>query len=97
MSEATSPWYGFTKSNGGTWSYGYDFGANAVYPAAGYRLYSNGSVNSEGSVGSHWTASPYRSNSSYASDLHFSSIAVYVDADVGYRTYGLSVRCVKSE
>ncbi|MDR0658152.1 MAG: hypothetical protein LBG18_04350, partial [Mediterranea sp.] len=94
MSEATSPWKGFTTSNGGTWSYGYNWGTNAVYPAAGYRYYSSGSIYGEGSDGVCWGASPYSSSSSYASFLAFGSGSVAVGNANG-RAYGFSVRCAQ--
>jgi hypothetical protein len=93
MSEATSPWYGFTSSNGGTWSYGYNWGANAVYPAAGYRNASSGSISSEGSNGYYWDASP--DSSGYALGLFFYSGGVGVGNHYASRAFGFSVRCVR--
>ena len=93
ISEATSPWDGFTSSNG-TWSYGYNWGTNAVYPAAGYR--DNGSdIRLEGSDGYYWSASPPSSSSSYASGLVFASGVVDVGNHYVYRAAGFSVRCVR--
>jgi uncharacterized protein (TIGR02145 family) len=92
MSSNTSPWYGFTSSNGGTFANGYNWGTNAVYPAAGYRSSSSGSLSVVGTYGSYWSASPYSSTSYYASLLRFDSgnVSVYNNA---YRANGLSVRC----
>jgi uncharacterized protein (TIGR02145 family) len=92
MSKATSPWYGFTSSNGGTFSYGYNWGTNAVYPAAGWRSPSSGSIDREGSDGCYWSASPFSSDY-YASNLYFYSGYVNVDS-YHSRAYGFSVRCV---
>jgi hypothetical protein len=92
MSDATSPWYGFTLSNGGTFSEGYNWGTNAVYPAAGYRDNSSGSLSLVGTTGYFWSASPYSSTSSNASLLYFYSGAVYVDNHYN-RARGFSVRC----
>jgi hypothetical protein len=96
MSSSTSPWYGFTKSNSGSWSYGYNWGANAVYPAAGNRLNSSGSIADVGANGRFWSASPYRNGSYITSYLGFDSNSVNVDSNYFYsRAYGLSVRCVR--
>jgi uncharacterized protein (TIGR02145 family) len=94
MSEATSPWYGFTLSNGGTFANGYNWGTNAVYPAAGYRLYSNGSFDFVGTRGFYWSASPFSSTSNNASDVGFHDSLISVN-DYFYRASGLSVRCVQ--
>jgi hypothetical protein len=88
----TSPWAGFTKDNGGTLSAGYDWGTNAVYPAAGYRLRDTGAVGAQDTDGRYWSASPYSSGTS-ASFLCFSS-RVFV-ADALHRAVGMSVRCVR--
>ncbi|MDR3117941.1 MAG: fimbrillin family protein [Mediterranea sp.] len=92
MSYATSPWYGMISTGG--FSSGYSWGTNALYPAAGYRYDSSGSLSDVGTYGLYWSASPYSSASSYASGLHFSSGSVYVGNSY-YRATGLSVRCVQ--
>jgi uncharacterized protein (TIGR02145 family) len=92
MSEATSPWNGFTSSNGGSFSNGYNWGTNAVYPAAGHRIYSSGSLGNVGTYGYYWSASPNSSASSYASYLNFNSGAVNMNGNAT-RAYGFSVRC----
>jgi hypothetical protein len=92
MSEASSPWYGFTSSNGGTFANGYNWGTNAVYPAAGDRYSSSGGLYYVGTYGLYWSASPYSSASYYASYLHFYSGNVGVDYS-NYRAAGFSVRC----
>jgi hypothetical protein len=91
MSDATSPWYGFTSSNGGTWNNGYNWGTNAVYPATGYRYNASGSLSFVGAYGIYWSASPY-STSYGASSLYLGSGNVSVH-DIAYRAYGFSVRC----
>ncbi|MDR3118865.1 MAG: fimbrillin family protein, partial [Mediterranea sp.] len=94
MSEASSPWYGFTKANGGSFSYGYNWGTNAVYPAAGYRLTSSGSLANVDSYGYYWSASPNSSASANALLLNFYYANIYVYYNTS-RAYGFSVRCVK--
>ena len=91
MSEATSPWYGFTSSNGGSWSYGYNWGTNAVYPAAGYRYASSGSINYEGFYGYYWSATVTGTNAYY---LYFNSGFIYPSNNAN-RAYGNSVRCAQ--
>jgi uncharacterized protein (TIGR02145 family) len=99
LSEYTSPWYNFTKSNG-VWNSGYDWSTvnyagntktNALYPAAGLRQSDSGSLEYQSTYGYYWSAS---SHSHYAACLNFGSSSV--DIDVGFpRAYGLSVRCVR--
>jgi uncharacterized protein (TIGR02145 family) len=91
MSAATSPWNGFTTSNG-TWNDGYDWGTNAVYPAAGHRYLSSGKLGNVGTDGVYWSASPYSSTSNNVSRLYFYSGYVYVYY-TNTRAYGFSVRC----
>jgi hypothetical protein len=91
MSADTSPWYGFTKDNGGTFANGYNWGTNAVYPAAGNRSNSSGSLYRVGTGGYYWSASPY-SSASGTSLLLFDSGTVYVFNNA-HRASGLSVRC----
>jgi hypothetical protein len=64
-----------------------------VYPAAGFRNNSSGSLYNEGSAGVYWSASPYGS-SGYASYLYFGSGDVGVDNGL-YRAYGFPVRCAQ--
>jgi hypothetical protein len=92
MSEATDPWYGFETTNGGTFANGYNWGTNAVYPAAGDRYASSGSLYYVGTSGYYWSASPNSSTGSSASLLYFYSGTVYVSNNA-YRANGLSVRC----
>ncbi|MDR0657937.1 MAG: InlB B-repeat-containing protein [Mediterranea sp.] len=93
MSEATSPWYGFNgtwdSNNGG----GYTWDTNDLYPAAGGRHQSNGSLTSPGVSGYYWSASPYDSNGILASCQSFSSNNARYGSN--YRVVGFSVRCVK--
>jgi hypothetical protein len=92
MSEATSPWNGFTSSNG-TWNDGYDWGTNAVYPAAGIRSHSSGSLFNVGTNGLYWSASRYN-NVYNASFLYLNSGTVSVNNNGGaYRANGFPVRC----
>ncbi|MDR3119039.1 MAG: fimbrillin family protein, partial [Mediterranea sp.] len=94
LSEYTSPWKGFTRYNGGTfYSGGYDWGTNAVYPAAGYRIPSSGSLNSVGAYGLYWSASPASSTSNGASYLDFFDNYVNGNYSGAGSTYGFSVRC----
>ena len=66
-------------------------GANKLtLPAAGYRSYTNGSLNYRGYTGSYWSSTP--STATYAYDLGFSSTSVNVINT--YRTYGFSLRCI---
>ena len=65
-----------------------------MYPAAGYRDYSSGSVESVGANGVYWNASPYSRGSNYASYMDFGSVYVHVNTSY-FRAYGFSVRCVK--
>jgi hypothetical protein len=92
MSTASSPWNGFTSSNGGTFANGYNWGTNAVYPAAGNRNYSSGSLNNVGTYGLYWSASPNSSTSYGALGLYFGSGTVSVGYNAG-RANGISVRC----
>ena len=94
MSSSTSPWYGFTTSNG-SWNYGYNWGTNALYPMSGYRLYGSGSITyGAGTYGVYWCASPYSSNSNSASYLDINSGYVNVN-NANVRAYGFNVRCVQ--
>jgi hypothetical protein len=93
MSEATSPWYGFTKDNGDTWNVGYNWGNNAVYPAAGRRHSVDGGLDSVGNLGHCWSASPV-SSTSYASSLTFTPGLVNLNGG-NSRAYGFTVRCTQ--
>jgi uncharacterized repeat protein (TIGR02543 family)/uncharacterized protein (TIGR02145 family) len=98
----TSPWYGFSDSSnkpanlakGSSFSTGYNWGTNAVYPAVGVRGNASNTLNNLGTHGHYWSASPYSGSSNYASSLYFGSGNVLV-SDGGTRAYGFSVRCVK--
>ncbi|MDR3118210.1 MAG: hypothetical protein LBU44_02110, partial [Mediterranea sp.] len=93
MSSTTSPWAGFTKDNGGTWNSGWSWGANAAYPAAGYRYY-DGGLSNVGITGIYWIASPSSINITYSSNLYFGRGFVNVDNSVR-RSNGLPVRCTQ--
>jgi hypothetical protein len=97
----TTPWYGFGDSGNkptnlasSSFSTGYNWGTNAVYPAAGHRNYGSGVINLPGSYGFYWSASPYSSSSGNASDFYFYSGGVFLDSG-NNRALGSSVRCVK--
>jgi translation elongation factor EF-1beta len=92
FSNDTSPWKGFSKSKGGTFANGYNWGTNALYPAAGYRNYNSGSLNYVGTFGYYWTASPFSNIG--ACRWSFASDIVYM-MDFNSRAHGFSVRCVK--
>ncbi|MDR0745513.1 MAG: fibrobacter succinogenes major paralogous domain-containing protein, partial [Mediterranea sp.] len=100
-SNDTSLWYGFAKDDTTTpanivdsFSYGYNWGDNALYPAAESHGYSSGTLSGIGTLGRYWSASPYSSSSNYASDLYFRNGTVSVSSN-GNRAFGCSVRCVK--
>ncbi|MDR3119215.1 MAG: hypothetical protein LBU44_07355, partial [Mediterranea sp.] len=92
ISDTTSPWYGMTSTSG--FSNGYNWGTNAVYPAAGFRISSSGSLGTVGAGGNYWSASPGSSSSLHASLLYFTSGYVNVYRSDA-RAYGFSVRCVQ--
>jgi hypothetical protein len=94
MSEATSPWYGFTANNCGTFSYGYNWGTNALYTALGY-LSDDGSLSHTTSHGIYWSASPYNSGSNYVSIFEFNNTSKVNVHSILSRACGLSVRCVR--
>jgi uncharacterized protein (TIGR02145 family) len=60
-------------------------------PAAGYRLFSGGSIQNVGSVGQYWSSSVYSTN--------FSRILDFGNTNAGYdtngRAFGAAVRCIK--
>ncbi|MDR1883247.1 MAG: hypothetical protein LBR26_10785 [Prevotella sp.] len=67
--------------------------SGCFFPAAGFRLDSNGLLYYVGNYGAYWSSSPSSSSSAYGPDFDGGS---YVDPfDPDTRPYGLSVRCVK--
>lgn len=66
------------------------FASPLKLPVAGYRSYSNGSLNSVGSSGYYWSGTV---DGTYAQYLGFGSGSAYMH--LYYRTYGFSVRCLK--
>ena len=62
-----------------------------IFPLAGYRNQSDGSLNNRGSNGNYWSSSP---NGSNAYNLNFNSSNVN-PANNNNRANGLTVRCVK--
>ena len=89
-----------TVSRGGGWSssdYGYikfTSGSNSVeFPAVGYRSsYSSGTLYNAGEYGRYWSSVALGSD--HAFNLYFSSSILNVYGGY-YKTYGLSVRCVR--
>lgn len=65
---------------------------NKLLSKAGYRNYSDGSLNNQGSFGYYWSSSPA---TTYGYYLYFNSTAVY-PAGTNYRALGFSVRCLKN-
>jgi hypothetical protein len=68
--------------------------AGMFYPAAGYRSYSNGSVNYQGTRGYYWSSTAI--DSSYGDRLYFNSSTV-LPSNYSYYAFGVSVRCVRPE
>ena len=66
---------------------------NIIFPAAGYRNYSSGSLGNVGSNGSYWSATA--SSGTYGRCMYFVSSGVYWN--YGNRSYGFSVRAVLEE
>ena len=62
------------------------------YPASGYRIGSDGSLDNVGDNGFFWSASPY---SDLAYDLYFSNDGNVDPSDYYYRASGQSVRCLQ--
>ena len=62
------------------------------FPAAGYRVYSNGHAGNRGYYGNHWSS---RAFTTISSRFYFGSGSVGMNGD--YRAYGLSVRCVQDD
>jgi uncharacterized protein (TIGR02145 family) len=98
-SDDYSPWKGVADPT--SWSSSSDtggvtnWGTNAKYPAAGYRIGSSGSISTEGSGGVYWSASPFSSSSNYASGLYFHSSGYINRSYSNNRAYGFSVRCAQ--
>jgi hypothetical protein len=88
----TSPWVGFTKDNGGTFSSGYNWGTNAVYPAAGYRTRDTGAISSGiGTRGLYWSAALSGIDALY---LNLTNITVDL-VNTSSRAAGFTVRYVQ--
>ena len=66
------------------------FGSVLKLPMAGYRNYSNGSLNDVGTLGVYWNSTVSGSNARY---LRFNNSTAYMYT--GRRAHGLSVRCLK--
>jgi Fibrobacter succinogenes major domain (Fib_succ_major). len=66
-------------------------GASIFLPAAGYRNYSNGTLNYRGFYGYYWSSTV--NNASDAHYMYFSSAGQTTYSDA-YKSHGLSVRCV---
>jgi hypothetical protein len=96
MSNNSSPWYGVSAQNfiRGD-SSGVNWGTNALYPAAGYRGYNNGSLNSVGINGYNWVASPQNSSSENASYLGFYYNGGLLIHGGSSRASGIPARCVR--
>jgi uncharacterized protein (TIGR02145 family) len=97
-SEDDSPWKEVADPT--SWSQGSDtgganWGANALFPAAGYRNGNSGSLSNGGSNGIYWSASPYTISNYEASNLFFSFTDIILRSFSRDRTFGFSVRCVK--
>ncbi|MDR1715246.1 MAG: FimB/Mfa2 family fimbrial subunit [Prevotella sp.] len=75
-------------SNGMTWT-----GYGGWYPAAGYRVDSNGNLTNVGSTGIYWTATNSGTSANY---LSFTNSTVAVQYPT-YRAGGFSVRCVAEQ
>jgi uncharacterized protein (TIGR02145 family) len=68
------------------------FGEKLMLPAAGRRNSSTGALLERGSYGIYWSSSEYDNYSAW--NLYFNSGNAYTGYNTGYRTTGLSVRCV---
>jgi hypothetical protein len=97
---ANSPWYGYSKPSYGI-NTGADWGANALYPATGYRDI-DGNLHSIHSMptdyyhyygGTYWSATSHINNYG-AINLHFDLSTIHV-AMPSKRANGYSVRCAK--
>lgn len=93
MSETTSPWYGYTKDNGGTFNKGYTWNG-AIYPASGWRQHSTGVLGDVAIRIDLWSASPYSESVNTVTVLSAYSTSVEVHK-ANYRSTGFPVRCVR--
>ncbi len=66
------------------------FASPLKLPVAGYRYYSNGTLNDVGSNGGYWSGTV---NGAYARSLYFNSSIANMNSS--YLAYGFSVRCLK--
>jgi len=94
MAQEGSPWSGFSKENGGTWSSGWTWGTHAIYPAVGYRLFGSGVLAGVAGTVDYWSASP-SSSTSNAISFNFNSGSVNVNSPNTIRSGGSVIRCVK--
>ena len=65
------------------------------YPASGYRLYYDGSLDNVGNFGIYWSASPYSNDSNDAYNLLFYYDGFVYPSYYDTRARGLSVRCLQ--
>jgi uncharacterized protein (TIGR02145 family) len=63
-----------------------------TFPAAGYRFYTNGELDSRGALGAYWTSTTLNTSSSEA--FYFTSSSRYVMSNT-FRTNAKSIRCIK--
>jgi hypothetical protein len=77
---------------GGWGSNGANMHTALLLPYAGYRNYSNASVESLGSNGSYSSSSPHTTPNAYA--LSFGSS--YLGLPSNYRGFGFAIRCFKN-
>jgi hypothetical protein len=90
-----SPWKGLSGKSYSTGNAaGANWGANALFPAAGCRNNTNGKTAGAGENGYLWSASPSSSGST-ASNIYFYNNAGINVNDNTYRARGFSIRCVK--
>ncbi len=80
---------GTWSSNATNYSSGKSIGSNLMLPAAGYRIYGDGSLASRGNDGNYWSSLEYSSTESWG--LFIYSGDAEMDFYIG--GYGLSVRC----
>ncbi len=69
-----------------------DVSPSCWYPAAGFLLYSDGSLRNVGSSGFYWSCSP---SANYAYSLYFGSSGYIDPLSIYFRAYGRSVRCCR--
>jgi hypothetical protein len=95
-SDNNSPWNGYlgsTFTRGDTGAI--NFGTNAVYPAAGYRGISRGTLANDGYNGNYWSGSITTTIMWSGAYLSYGDDgSIYITAP-GQRAYGFSVRCVR--